>query len=166
MSLLFWLCTWDLLTITQNVEKINSHIPELYFHFHSSLHTLYVVSFQMFLPGVRRITERITKDITARITTMAIPMPFQLRGGPSELPRSWYGKHTHTYTVMNASTAEEGEDISAASFPQSHRNFSPTGTSVQWASGGLRPVVSFTEISLNYTNFPYENCVKLSHMRN
>ena len=38
---------------------------------------------------------------------------------------------------MNASTAEEEEDISAASFPRSHRNFSPTGTSVQWATWGI-----------------------------
>lgn len=43
---------------------------------------------EVVLPGVRRTTERMTRDMTARMTTMAIPMPFQLRGGPSELPRS------------------------------------------------------------------------------
>lgn len=53
------------------------------------------LSLSLFLPGVRRMTERMTKDITARITTIAIPMPFQFRGGPSELPRSWYEKNTH-----------------------------------------------------------------------
>lgn len=47
---------------------------------------------QRYVPGVRRMTERMTRDITARITTMAIPMPFQFRGGPSELPRSWFEK--------------------------------------------------------------------------
>lgn len=73
-------------------------------------------------------------------------------------------KRTHTNRVMNVSTVKE-EDISAASFPQSHRNFSPTGILVQRASGELRPVFSITETSLNYANFPYENCIKSLHMR-
>lgn len=49
------------------------------------------------------MTERMTRDITARITTMAMPMPFQFRGGPSVLPRSWYRREeTHTQWWMCA----------------------------------------------------------------
>lgn len=90
------------------------------------------------------MTERITSDITARITTTAIPMPFQFRGGPSELPRSWYEKNKHKHTDVSASTAEE-EDISAASSPRSPRNSSLTGTSLLRAPGRLlRP--AFAEL--------------------
>lgn len=45
---------------------------------------------------------------------MAIPMPFQFRGGPSELPRSWYERNKHT---KHSAEGGEEEDISAASFP-------------------------------------------------
>lgn len=114
------------------------------------------------------MTERMTRDITARITTMAMPMPFQFRGGPSVLPRSWY-RREDTHTMMNVCTAEE-EDISAASFPQSHRNFSLTVTSVQRApppqGRGLRPVFPESQgLCWITTNFPYEKCIKLLHMR-
>ena len=57
------------------------------------------------------MTDRITRDITARITTMAIPMPFQFRGGPSVLPRSWREKEKQAKNpALNASVAEEGEE--------------------------------------------------------
>lgn len=111
------------------------------------------------------MTERMTRDITARITTMAIPMPFQFRGGPSELPRSWCQRERkHTYVEMKASTAEE-EDISSASFPQSHKNFTLTVISAQSVSGGPTPALSITETSPNYTHFPYEKCIKLLHVK-
>lgn len=67
-----------------------------------------------------------TRDITARITTIAIPMPFQFRGGPSELPRSWR-TYTHTYTqrAMDVSTHEKA-DVSTAPFAQPNRISSPS----------------------------------------
>lgn len=78
------------------------------------------------LPGVRRKIERVTRDMTPRMTTMAIPIPFQFRGGPPVLPRSCsknkikvtaltFPPHTHSLPTA------EGECISAASFalPQS-----------------------------------------------
>lgn len=88
---------------------------------HSFLFVVRSLSLLISLPGVRRMTERITRDMTARITTMAIPMPFQLRGGPSELPRSWFWRDHKTHnTQWWTQTGLRGEDISTASFPQSH----------------------------------------------
>lgn len=112
IDLLSWLSTRKQITAHPKMSKHVFNCPP-YYNF--CLCCIYS-SKQLLLPGVRRMTERMTRDITARITTIAIPMPFQFRGGPSELPRSWYEQNKHTNTTLNVCTAE-GEDISAASFP-------------------------------------------------
>lgn len=43
---------------------------------------------------------------------MAIPMPFQFRGGPSELPRSWYEKRETQNAVVDENIIAAGSIVS------------------------------------------------------
>ncbi|TNN57215.1 Rac GTPase-activating protein 1 [Liparis tanakae] len=73
------------------------------------------------------MTERMTRDITARITTMAIPMPFQFRGGPSELPREAEATESHWSVRVQSHCSH----TSQASLWLPHRLASPSEPSRQ-----------------------------------